>query len=298
MQCHVETFAEVQIVHVVWNICMDPAEQFLRYAKDGDLPRVKNMVEVMKVDVRCTVQHTEGDTALHRAAKYGQLHVCEYLLSRRAPLDVENELGEQPLHKAAEGGNLTVIDLFLKHGARINAQGKHHFTPLNVAVIYKQAEAVKRLLEAGARPNIEDCLSYESPLHHAVDPPDADIGIIQMLLKAGADVNVQESDYENTPAHWAAQSGNVHCLELLHCAGANFNIVDIEGHTVAQAACSANEMETAERVEALNTKPLSLKSLCRLAVRQHLVNCGVICRLTIPAELKDFLEFREALDCD
>jgi ankyrin repeat protein len=277
---------------------MDSSEQFLQYAKAGDLPRVKNMVEVMKMDVRCTVQHTEGDTALHRAAKYGQLHVCEYLISRGAPLTFENELGERPLHKAAEGGNLTIIDLFLKHGAQINAQGKHHFTPLNVAVIYKQAEAVKHLLEAGAKPNIENCCSYESPLHHAVDPPDADIGIVQMLLNAGADVNAQESDYENTPAHWAAQSGNMHCLQLLHSAGANFKIMDIEGHTVAQAACSVNETETALGVETLDCNPLSLKCLCRLVVRQHLVNYTVICRLAIPIELKDFLEFKDTVDCD
>ena len=117
-----------------------------------------------------------------------------------------------------------------------------------------------------------------------------------MLLKAGADVNAQESDYENTPAHdhWAAQSGNVHCLELLHCAGALWilRVILLLRQLVLQMRWKQ------QRVEALNTKPLSLKSLCRLAVRQHLVNCGVICRLTIPAELKDFLEFREALDCD
>lgn len=294
MQCHVR---HIVIIESAVVDRMDSPEQFLLYAKDGDLPMVKRMVEMMTVDIRCTLPHTERDTALHRAAKYGRLHVCEYLLSKGAPLDAENELGEQPLHKAAEGGNLSVIDLFLDHGARMNAQGKHHFTPLNVAVIYQEAAAVKRLLEAGAKPNISNCHSYESPLHHAVDTPDANIEIVQILLNAGADVNAQESDYDNVPAHWAAQSGNIHCLELLHSAGADFDILNIEDHTVAQAACSANEMETAERVEALRTQPISLKQLCRLAVRRCLLNSGMVGRLAVSVELRDFLEFREPLNC-
>ncbi|XP_062521414.1 26S proteasome non-ATPase regulatory subunit 10-like [Corticium candelabrum] len=275
---------------------MDESEQFLGYAKDGDLSKVKVMVEKMKVDVCCTVLHTEGDTALHRAAKYGQMHVCEYLLSRGSPLDVENELGEQPLHKAAEGGNLTVIDLFLKHGAQINAQGRHNFTPLNVAVMYKQTAAVKRLVEAGARVNINDCHSYESPLHHAVDSADASIEIVQTLLNADADVNVQESDYDNTPAHWAAQSGNIQCLELLHSAGAKFDVVNIEGHTVAQAACAASEFETAKRVDTLSVHPLALKDLCRLAIRRYLTSSRMICRLDVPSELLEFLQFIEPVN--
>ena len=53
------------------------------------------------------------------------------------------------------------------------------------------------------------------------------LGIIQLLLNAGADVN--GAGGEVAPLHWAADSGNSEAIELLIEAGADVNILSTEG---------------------------------------------------------------------
>ena len=71
-------------------------------------------------------------------------------------------------------------------------------TPLHWAVAIGQPEAVKRLLRHGADPNIQDVWGHTS-LHLAVLNPDLSPEMVQILITAGADVNLRNTDVRRPP---------------------------------------------------------------------------------------------------
>ncbi|MBQ9455763.1 MAG: ankyrin repeat domain-containing protein [Thermoguttaceae bacterium] len=79
-----------------------------------------------------------GETALHRAAKEGDLKMVQILLSHGARVDTENQYGETPLHFAIRGRNPEVVQAILKHGG--DPDFKDHFgrTPAHCARFYPE----------------------------------------------------------------------------------------------------------------------------------------------------------------
>ena len=63
----------------------------------------------------------------------------------------------------------------------------------------------------------------------------SDIGIVQYLHRAGADVNIRDSD-GNTPLMMAARQGCGDEVKYLHQAGADLNIRNIYGNTAVMYA--------------------------------------------------------------
>lgn len=60
------------------------------------------------------------------------------------------------LHEAARRGQVSQIELLIKQGGAVNAPDEAGRTPLILAVISGQTEAVKRLLALGANPALTD----------------------------------------------------------------------------------------------------------------------------------------------
>ena len=61
-------------------------------ASDGDLERVKHLVEVEGVSVNA--QDEVGYSPLHAAASYGEIQVLEYLLARGGDVTIKDEDGD------------------------------------------------------------------------------------------------------------------------------------------------------------------------------------------------------------
>ena len=95
---------------------------FLKSCRDGDLDKVKRMVERRGVDVE--TRHTEGrgETGLLLAAAGGHLAVVEYLLdSAEANVNTVVKIGTAPsaLAGAIGGGQIKTARLLLQHGADV-----------------------------------------------------------------------------------------------------------------------------------------------------------------------------------
>ncbi|KAF2996249.1 hypothetical protein E8E13_003882 [Curvularia kusanoi] len=145
-------------------------------------------------------------------------------------------------------------------------------TPLQWAVLRNDLANVRSLLHCGASPNKQAEYSGETSMHFAARARDIDVEIIQLLLehngdincedlfaqtplsraighgaqatelliRAGADVNMQDSRYGWTALHAAVFFGEASCVEALLAAGANPSLRTISGkNAVAFAHLSA-----------------------------------------------------------
>jgi len=95
---------------------------------------------------------SDGFTALHFAAYFGQPEAARILLDRGARADAvaRNPMQVMPLHSAASARNLEGARLLLKHGAAVNARQQGGWTPIHAAAQNGDRAMVNLLLEQGA----------------------------------------------------------------------------------------------------------------------------------------------------
>ncbi len=111
-------------------------------------------------------------------------------------------------------------------GADVNVAPRGSEQPLFTAVMKRATDIVQLLLSAGADPNIEHSRSI--PLCVAVRNGDPDS--MKLLLEAGADVN-HEDTWGRSPLMSALSRGNAQCVKGLLEAGADVNFACKWQHT-------------------------------------------------------------------
>ena len=87
-------------------------------------------------------------TALHMAARRGNVEVSEALLECGAHIEARDSLGETPLRRAVNCGQAGVAALLLTKGADPHSVGSRGLTPLSAA----RAGGMRDLLQTWARP--------------------------------------------------------------------------------------------------------------------------------------------------
>ena len=86
-------------------------------------------------------------TALHMAARRGNVEVAEALLDCGADLEARDSKGETPLRRAVNCGKTEVAALLLARGADVRSEGSKGLTPLGAA----RTPAMKALLQTYSR---------------------------------------------------------------------------------------------------------------------------------------------------
>jgi ankyrin repeat protein len=181
-------------------------------------------------------------TALHFAARQGELEAVEALIAAGADLNVADNYGTTPVVLATLNGHLGVAAALLEAGADPNIQDRYGRTVLFVATDLNT-------LDVNPRP--------PPPITGGYTPVD----IVRLVLERGAQVDLAISD-EGLPA-WVAQggahnpalgggatalfraamSGDLEIMNLLLAAGADPNIVTKEQPCrMPGAACEYTNM--------------------------------------------------------
>jgi len=114
----------------------------------------------MKVDDDA---QTGGKNCLYFAASHNDMAMVKYLVEERGAT-VYKKSGPTALHEAARLGNLEMMNYLLDHGANVNAKEKRGTTPLVYAVFTSKMEVVECLVEHGADPNIDSGAYGGSPM--------------------------------------------------------------------------------------------------------------------------------------
>ncbi|XP_052256426.1 ankyrin-3-like [Dreissena polymorpha] len=165
------------------------------------------------------------ETPLHIAARTKEGEKCaEMLLKSGADVNATKQNGETALHVAARSGQLHVLADLLEDGADPTAFSQAGETPLHMAVRHCHLEVAREILQHVSnrkskidafmlvnQPNYEG----ETPVHYAAGLQKAlahdefeDTDIMRLLLEYNGDVNIHTKMTYETALHYAARSGN------------------------------------------------------------------------------------------
>ena len=174
-----------------------------------------------------------GFSALHFAAREGEIEAARMLIAAGADVDVRSADGKGALALAIYNGHYDIAELLIDAGADVNSADAERFTPLFWAVDRRNMEwspgfpwvetadplpLIERLLAAKAKvdPFVDNTpvsrrnfggsprINFATPLMRAAYS--ADVTLVQLLLDHGADPLVRNSDNE-TPLLAAAGYG-------------------------------------------------------------------------------------------
>jgi ankyrin repeat protein len=157
-------------------------ESIFDAAGADDLEKVRALLE-QGADVNAA--SGDGMTALHRAARTGNLAMAELLIGAGANLEAKTRLGEHtPLHVASASGRSGVVAVLVAAGANVNAPTTTGATPLHFAAASGSADAVAGLLSGGAEVDPREPVWEQTPLMFAAAAGRTEV--IEVLLEKGA----------------------------------------------------------------------------------------------------------------
>lgn len=170
-----------------------------------------------KADVNA--QAGTGSTPFYLCAEKGTVEIARLLLAAGANPD-ENVLGEwpRPIHVAtSKESDPQMLQFLLEQNVRINPVMEDEPSPLILACEDEQLEHVKLLISKGADLN---CVWREhTALKSAVQRGSAEI--VELLCKAGANVNLKADPDELTPLKTALNHPNQKIIQILLHYGAD-----------------------------------------------------------------------------
>lgn len=195
--------------------------------RDNNIGKVRTLLN-KGADVN--ISSRRGNTPLHQASVKGYLPIVLELLIKNPNVNRVNQNGDTPLHFASETGRLEIIDKLVDAGANVNIQNMSSTTPLHFACLNGYLEVINRLVDAGADVNIQT-LWGQTPLFLAINRNRNSVEIVERLLALGANVNMGGDIENGTPLHKACYLDNIDIVNILLGAGADVNIQDNEGRT-------------------------------------------------------------------
>ena len=185
-------------------------------AERGEWEAVVRLAETAEVG-----QQPGGSTALHYAARAGQVDAVAALLAAGWPAAGATTYGVTPLELACEGGHAEAARLLLDAGADAGQATGTGRTMLMTAARCGSAETVRLLTDRGAAVNAADP-SGQTALMWAAAEGHADA--VDALLAAGADPDA-ESRGGFTAMLFAARNGRADACDRLLDAGVDVNAV-------------------------------------------------------------------------
>jgi ankyrin repeat protein len=171
----------------------------------------------------------------------------------------------QTVMAAIKAGDLETVNRLIREGADVNTNYPvvntfyDGHTPLLVAARDGHTEIVRELLKAGAQVRVEDWVFKGAPIHKATYNGNPEI--LRMIIeRPGVDIDVQGPINGYTPIHDALWHGYTECAEILLEAGARLDLKGHDGKTPLAVAIDVYgpEADIVTRIRANMESPQSI----------------------------------------
>ena len=188
---------------------------------------------IIKHGVDVNARSKKNVTVLMIACKKRKKDAINVLLNAGADLNIADADGDTCLHNAVGNllytdGHTEVLQGIISHGIDVNATNKKNMTALMIACAKENKDAINILLNAGADPNIADS-DGDTCLHYAARSYWL-TEVLQAIISHGVDVNA--TDKKNVNALMlACKIMKQDAINVLLNAGADPNIADADGDT-------------------------------------------------------------------
>ena len=164
------------------------------------------------------VKNNRGETALMRAALFGDTMTLSYLLDRGIDINARATDSTTALINAIFNVNREATIFLLERGADADLIGAFGLTAVSAAVTYNDMASIRAILKHAKNIDAVDRDGYSSLMWAAYNEHD-NIEIIQALLDRGASIHLKAKN-GTTALSWAQQKGNTKTVALLKKAGA------------------------------------------------------------------------------
>jgi ankyrin repeat protein len=265
-------------------------DSMLHSAARGGEPAIVSLI-IDKNILDINMKNSLGETPLHCVfpGKNKLNHeVIDILIRAGADVNaMKNPLnkgveGKTPLHYAVSCRSSVGVEKLLRNGANVNAVSKGgkppifyllrneedqiKETPENVSFIFNKLVDARADVNIKIKPKNElSGKSCVTVLHRAVSPSCGNLPMVEMLLKAKAEVNAVNED-DQTPLHVAVYCKNTAMVEALLAAGSRIDLVNKSNETPFDLCVKSGNFQHvsafAQRGDVLN--PDVLKNLKNL----------------------------------
>ncbi|XP_047086443.1 ankyrin repeat-containing protein At5g02620-like [Lolium rigidum] len=205
------------------------------------------------------------DTALHGAARAGQLAAVRETLSGaepeelRALLSKQNQAGETPLFVAAEYGYVELVSEMVKYHdvATAGIKARSGYDALHIAAKQGDVEVVKELLQALPELSMTVDASNTTALNTAATQ--GHMEVVRLLLEVDGSLSLIARSNGKTAVHSAARNGHVEVVRALLEAEPSIALrVDKKGQTALHMAAKGTSLDLFDALLAADATLLNL----------------------------------------
>ncbi|RVE55713.1 hypothetical protein OJAV_G00228660 [Oryzias javanicus] len=189
----------------------------------------------------------DGDTILHLAIIHEETCIAQELIQLfpKEVLDIQNNLYQSPLHLATYLNLTDVVRELTRKGASLELQDQDGNTALHVACQHGQKECASEMTRDFSHSSLEPVLKIQNwrglaCLHLAV--LNRKYQLLKLLVKKGADLDVQEGTSGKTALHLAVDMHDIPSVRLLISEGANMNAAMFNGCTPLHLAVAREDI--------------------------------------------------------
>ena len=243
---------------VEWVISKEEALEFSQgfWNDSGSLKSFDEIKSLLKKGADINAKNKDGETALMKMAKWGELELVKYLVENGADVHQKDKYDETALMKVARWGELELVKCLVENGADVHQKDNWGETVLVKAARWGHIEVVKFLAEHGADLDAKD-ESGRTVLMEVAEK--GHLEVVKYLAEKGADMNAKDEWYGETALMKAARDGNLDMVKYLAESGADLDASDKFGKTVLDIAKNWKRYDCVMILEEAQKKNLSQK---------------------------------------